>query len=340
MKRIFFSILLTLGVSACNLPGFPVETTSPPITYIPPASSSLPGTVDTQAPFDGSLVVVGSDLLEGVAYTTYQIPGDPFRFVCQSPCQLSQDYIYAEYAGFRPAHARLIQILGIDTLPELQPVDMHLELMNSICSEQPSGHAYIYADRHQAYTCTEGPGWYPTQEEVIQKAALAGEQYFPLHEYMHTIFFGRISGRAGDFMDYKAEFFHDYVVSVPSYATGGLDPSIFCTFHDGVPTGDYDGWLIPELCRRNGFQFTHLSESLVALDRLYQTGAGVVPTAGYEHPVPSVAQYRDILNTLLGSDTTPAFAAACWPPELFDNSYTSPAGCLKPTSEGTSTPLK
>jgi hypothetical protein len=181
---------------------------------------------------------------------------------------------------------------------------------------------------HQAYTCTDGPGYYPTIEEKIRMAAQLDGQYFPLHEYMHTIFFGRISGTAGNFQDYKAEFFHDFVVPLPSYAIGILDPAGFCSYRDQLPPGDYSGWLISELCRQNGFQLTDLALSLIELDNLYQSGGGQVYQEGYEHPAPSVAQYRDILNRLLGSDTTNAFADACWPPELFGNSYSIPPACL------------
>jgi hypothetical protein len=56
-----------------------------------------------------------------------------------------------------------------------------------------------------------------------------------------------------------------------------------------------------------------------------------------------VAQYRDILTKLLGSDTTPAFAAACWPAALFGNSFSPTAGCQKtPTArpQGTPTTVK
>ena len=80
-------------------------------------------------------------------------------------------------------------------------------------------------------------------------------------------------------------------------------------------------------------------ELTVKLDALYQSGGGQVDVEGYEHPVPSVAQYRDILNRLLGSDTTNAFAAACWPPELFDNSYDALPECVVETIEGTATPV-
>ena len=269
----------------------------------------------------------------------WQIPGDPFRFVCQAPCSLDLEYILAEYAGFRSAHAKLIALTGIDTLPELQPVDMHLDLQDSICQDHPYGHAYIYPSVHQAYTCTEGPGYYPSMEEKTQKAALVESQYFPLHEYMHTIFFGRISGEAGNFHDYKMYFMHDYVVPIPSYAVGILDPA---AIHQLIGTsslsGDYGGWLIAELSTQNGFQLKDLAQSLIELDRIYQSGGGKEIQEGFEHPVPSAAQYRDILNGLLDSDTTGAFAATCWPPELFGNSYSLPSTCQNAASGDVPTP--
>jgi hypothetical protein len=219
-------------------------------------------------------------------------------------------------------------------------VDMHLVLEDSICSELPSGHASIYSGTHQAYTCTNGPGIYATTEETIRNAARPDQQYFPLHEYMHTIFFGRIYGKAGDFEDYKVEWFHDFVVPIPAYATGDLDSAGFCSYRYQDPPGDYGGWLINELCRQNGFQLKHLALSLIELDNLYHSGGGQVSREGYEHPVPSVAQYRDILNRLLGSDTTQAFADACWPPGFFGNSFSIPPACVVPATTGTATPVK
>ena len=294
----------------------------------------------TSTPIPVVPIPVNSIQIEGMPYKAYQIPGDPFRFVCQEPCPLSQEYIYAEYAGFRLAHYHLIQLTGVDTLAELQPVDMHLVLQDSICGELPVGHASIYVHEHQAYTCSDGPGYYPTMEEKIQKASQLEGQYFPLHEFMHTIFFGRISGKAGNFQDYRAEYFHDFVVPIPSYAIGILDPAGFCSYRDPNPPGDYGGWLINELCRQNGFQLKDLAISLIELDKLYQSGGGQNYREGYKHPLPSVAQYRDILNHLLSSDTTQAFADACWPPELFGNSYSLAGACILPTISGSPTPVK
>ena len=253
MRKIFLAFTCIL-MMACNLG----RVVSPPVEPGPgdqeaPASiadqASEPATAATSipaatipAPVEGTAtpiavfpIPVTPVQIEGVLYNAYQIPGDPFRFVCPEPCPLDLQYIYAEYAGFRAAHSRLIELTGIDTLPELQPVDMHLDLTDSICKDAPYGHAYVYSGTHQAYTCSEGPGYYPTVEEKIRMAATLDGQYFPLHEYMHTIFFGRISGKAGDFEDYKAYYFHDYVVHIPSYAIGTLNIDGFCTYRDMAP---------------------------------------------------------------------------------------------------------
>jgi hypothetical protein len=309
----------TTSLPSATIPA-PVEATSTPIVVVP--------------------IPVSSVQIEGMPYNAYQNPGDPFRFVCPEPCPLDPQYIYAAYAGFRAGHAKLIELTGIDTLPELQPVDMHLDLTDSICSDAPYGHAYVYSSAHQAFTCSEGPGYYPTIEEKIRMAATLDGQYFPLHEYMHTFFFGRLSGKAGDFEDYKAPFFHDYVVQIPSYAIGDLNLAEFCSYR-GLAPGDYGGWLVNDLCQQNGFQLKDLAPSLIELDKLYQSNEGQVEQEGYAHPAATVAQYRDILNHLLGSDTTPAFAAVCWPPGLFGNSYSpGPACAAAPAMDATPTPVQ
>lgn len=220
MIRIFLaSILLAVGLAGCNLPEAPgrgkpsaptddmqIFTQAPeatggstltPITIVPQTSEATGASTST--PIAIVPVPVSSIQIEGVPYKAYQMPGDPFRFVCQEPCPLDLQYIYTEYAGFRLAHAKLIELTGVDTLAELQPVDMHLVFEDSICSQFPYGHAYLYSHAHQAYTCTDGPGYYPTIEEKIRMAAQLDGQYFPLHEYMHTIFYGRIFREGREF---------------------------------------------------------------------------------------------------------------------------------------------
>ncbi|MBN2084574.1 MAG: hypothetical protein JW748_05065 [Anaerolineales bacterium] len=343
MRRIFLVSTLLL-VLACNLvlgASTPAQTalqgSKTPESAGPTVEAAVTG---TSAPAEIVPVPVTSVQIEGMPYSAYQIPGDPFRFVCQDPCPHDPQFIYAEYAGFRLAHAMLIQLTGVDTLAELQPVDMHLGFEDGICRNYPGGHAFIYAHTRQAYTCTDGPGFYATIEETIRMAAQPEAQYFPLHEYMHTIFFGRISSRAGEYANHKVRSFHDFVNPIPSYAIGILDPAEFCSYHDPLAWGDFNGRLISELCRQNNFTLPDLALSLIELDKLYSSGGGQVDEEGYEHPVPTVAQYRDILNALLGSDTTPTFAAACWPPELFGNSYSLVGACIQPTISGSPTSIK
>jgi hypothetical protein len=343
MRKIFLLVTLLL-LLACNLvtvASTPSQTGSQGIRTLESTGPAPEATgLGTPEPAKIVPIPVSSVQIEGVPYQAYQIPGDPFRFVCQEPCPHDPQFIYAKYASFRLAHAMLIQLTGADTLAELQPVDMHLGYEDGICQVHPGGHASIYAHTHQAYTCTDGPGLSATFEETIRLAAQPEEQYFPLHEYMHTIFFGRISERVGDNWYNHAGDFHDFVNPIPSYAIGILNPAEFCSYRFSIPPGDFKGWLINELCRRNGFQLPDLALSLIQLDKLYLSGGGQVIEEGFEHPVPTVAQYRDILNGLLGSDTTPAFAAACWPPELFGNSYSLTGACFQPTISGSPTSVK
>ncbi len=343
MIRIFLAAsILLVGLASCNLPRAPGEgITSDPTEVVQINSQATAVTGEGTSTASAIVPIpVNSVQIEGVPYKAYQIPGDPFRFVCQEPCQLDEQYIFAEYTGFRLAHPMLIRLTGVDTLTELQPVDMHLVIDDSICRELLGGHAGMYSSTRKAYTCTDGPGYYPTIEEKIQKAAQPEEQYFPLHEYMHTIFFGRISGKVGDFHDVYAEFFHDFVVPLPSYAIGIMNPAEFCSYRNELPSrGDYPLWLISELCQQNGFQLEDVALSLIELDKLYQSGGGQVEL-GYTHRVPTVAQYRDILNRMLGSDTTQAFANACWPAELFGNRYSVPPACLITLEAGTPTPIQ
>ena len=115
MNRIFLaSIILAVGLAGCNFPGFrgggiPSTPTGEVQITAQAAEATSEG---TPASAEIVPIPVSSIQIEGVPYSAYQIPGDPFRFVCQEPCPLDLQYIYAEYAGFRLAHARLIELTG------------------------------------------------------------------------------------------------------------------------------------------------------------------------------------------------------------------------------------
>src|SRR3954451_25322582 len=64
--------------------------------------------------------------IEGKPYDAYQDPAETFRIVCASPCAIDEATVFAKYAGMREAKHLLVDATGIDTLPQLQPVDVHL----------------------------------------------------------------------------------------------------------------------------------------------------------------------------------------------------------------------
>jgi hypothetical protein len=101
-----------------------------------------------------------------------------------------------------------------------------------------------------------------------------------------------------------------------------------CWYWTGDPIGEFGGDLLPRLCAHNGFTLAKWRESLLALDALYQSGEGT-QTQGFTHPSVSPAQYRQLLNEALGSDTSESFAKACWPADLFGESYTLNEVCQR-----------
>jgi hypothetical protein len=332
--RKYLPVMFLLITLACNLPvggrapatpnsqdmqGSSPENTIPRITD-PAASTPL-----TIVP-----IPVREIRIDEEPYQGYQAPGDPFRFVCPSPCPIDPELIYAQYAGFRSAHEILIRLIGVDTLPELQPVDIHIANDGKCGKLEELGNlAYaIFDDNFRAYACTfifeysEGAGGTAYSPE---DAVRLDRQAVLIHEYLHTVFFGRTSMRIGAF--------HDFVTPVALYVWDERpEDDFFCDYHPQTPPGDMGGYLLQELCRRNGLTWEKLALSLVELDRVYQSGEGKLEE-GFQHPVPSMVQLRESFNRVLGSDTAQAFIHACWPSNLFGEEYTLPAACTDRTPE-------
>ncbi|MEO8802421.1 MAG: hypothetical protein ABI304_04050 [Rudaea sp.] len=79
--------------------------------------------------FASATVVHGSDTLLGNTYDTWQEPSDTtWRFACQTPCAIPLPTLQAAAAGFQAAKQQLLNLSDIDTVPELQPVDIFFEL--------------------------------------------------------------------------------------------------------------------------------------------------------------------------------------------------------------------
>jgi hypothetical protein len=305
-------------------PVLPVEATSPPT--VPPGSAPL------------EIVPVPSTevLIDGVPYLSYQIPGDPFRFVCQQPCKGNPASIQGQYAGFSRARQLLIQMTGIDTLTEIQPVDIHLTNDNKCGNlDQAGALSFAWYDLPgNAYVCTflfEYRG-VDGENYTAELASAMYNQTIFVHEYLHTFFFGRLPQEAGAL--------HDLVTPLAIHVTGeDQAEAAFCAYHPVTPPGDFNGNLVWELCRQNGFNLQAFKTSLMELDALFQAGGGTEPQ-GFSKPTPSMAQYRAILDRLLGGSTRQAFADACWSAALFGDDYQLSEACLHPTPAPTPTPLK
>jgi hypothetical protein len=336
MRKLCLLLVLFI-LTACNLKAAASTSISSleqgNSTVILPSDTGLP----TLTPLSILPVPSSTATIEGAAYDVFQASGDPFRFVCPHPCTVDPELIFAQYAGFRAAYEIMLGYTGVDTLAELQPVDLHIK-NDPLCGELSKSPALSYAVRDpggHAYICTflfEYAKGYQGQPYSPEIAVRLDQQVIFIHEYLHTIFFGRTTGNAGAM--------HDFVTPL-AMVVGGLlhGDDELCAYHPESPPGDYGGYLIQQLCAQNGFRLEDLRLSLIELDSLYSSDGGLLQEE-YRHLVPSMVQFREILNRVLGSETSQAFIDACWPARLFDEDYILPESCLyrTPTVKPTAIP--
>jgi hypothetical protein len=334
MRKIF-PILLLFLILGCNL--LAASTGGPPL---PAATVQTPstagGTEQTVAAVTIPDIPESRIQADGAEYLAFQAEDSPYRFLCPEPCATDPELIRAQYAGFDGAHEILRAVVGIDPLPELQPVDFHLR-NDPYCGNLSDSPALSYAGRipdGTAQICTflfeyiEGPGG---RAYLPEDAVRLDQQVILVHEYLHTVFFGRVTQTAGAF--------HDFVTPLGLYIGLGWEGEVdLCEYHPETPPGDYGGYLIQELCARNGFRMEDLPRFLAALDALTQSGGGELDE-GYLQPVPSMRQVRDLLDGILGSETREAFRYACWPATLFGEDYELPLSCTQRTPTLRPTPI-
>ena len=327
MRKIIPPIVLFMML-ACNLPNV-VSAVSTPEQPVPAGDVAA-----TDIPIPIVEVPMSVVQIEGVSYESYQTQGDPFHFVCAQPCSIDQGLIFAEIAGFRNAHERIIQLTGVDILPEQGSVEIHFQF-DSVCGYEMGNGGYAR--------------WYPGETALIcdfmfedtasptgplaapENAAHLDQQWLFIHEYLHMLFLGRLPA--------DVDAFHDFVTPLSFYITylgpDGKESQAgigdLCAYHPESPPGDFGGYLFQNLCIQNGFSLEKLAPAMIELDRLYQSGEGQVQQEGYAHPSASPAQFREILNKVTGSNTRQAFMDACWPASLFGDNYTLSDACLYPT---------
>jgi hypothetical protein len=242
-------------------------------------------------------------MLGGQSYLAYQRPGDTFRIVCQEPCPIDEQYIFARYAGFLAVKNELLALTGIDVLPQMVPVDIHLA-GDSLCgtSGTLTGASFMnFSDGGPgpgSNVClwdlekSREPPPYVARALTVENALARDNQGLLVHEYSHIVLFLR------------HEFSHEWLVRALAYKMEGLAPTLCDAFNQQLaPTA----W---ELCQRNGLDFPQLTASLVELDALYASEQGTEDLYLGVPRATSGFQYHRILDRLLGSDTLAAVVAA------------------------------
>jgi hypothetical protein len=244
--------------------------------------------------------------------------------------------IYSQYAGFKAAREILLKVTGVDTLRELDPVDIHV-MRDPKCPAPREGAWPSYAGHDpggSAYICSfilDSPPGTTGLPYTSQEALSLDHQTALIHEYMRTMFFGRVENNAGAMNDFTTPF--------ALLVTGTLGGTDICKYHPTTPPGDYGGYLIYNLCRDNDFRADKLAPALVALDRLYRRDDGRVDE-GYEHKSPTAAQFREVINDELPGDVREGFRDACWPADLFEDIYTLRSNiCSQPRPTVEPTPV-
>ncbi len=273
------------------------------------------------APLHAALIV-GSDTLQGNAYTTYQEVGETtFRFVCKAPCPIPLATLQAASDGFRAVKPELLAFAGLDTLPAVRPVDIAFET-NSICPRV--GNAAAYAGLYQPYGF--GPGqprrgkvclflWDYQQAGQIDyftpaAAGLRSSQTLIVHEYAHIIFAARFHYGGEDFVRYW------------SYMIGGGVPLPQGMCSQNLVT--YRGAMVYELCQRFGADDSDLAFAVAGLDNVYQSNQG------YHAGEASMAQLRMILDQRFGTYTGDMFLDLGYGPQhvggVFHGTPSPPTG--------------
>jgi hypothetical protein len=240
-------------------------------------------------------------------YRAYQNPGDTFRIVCPEPCPVDPNVIAAFHSGFAQAAQQTVQFFGLDILPSLKPIDLHIandtwcgnfhEGLTGDSSTYPA-----YSGLSTAYGCF----WYADRTDFFEpftaeNVAQVSYHLLTVHEYTHPIFFGR------HFYSYE-----DFAKTASFFVSGiGGAPPIRDACDDSLSPIN-QGRLPWAMCKINGFSYSRLPAAMQQLDALYRSGAGKIDQG--VPPKTSVFQFRKILNGLLGSDTRDAFLSTLIPP--------------------------
>ncbi len=249
-------------------------------------------------------------------YRAYHFSGDTFRVICQEPCNLDEETIYALYWGFKKAHKLTVDFMGgVDVPAKSLPVDIHVN-DDDTCIEyipgQASGYYSFYPLGPSQWTDKPFLCLYYVEKaatavtfNVPRFAAFVPENFVQLwihlltvHEYSHVILHDllrpyiiseNIVKPASFYVAGRVnwDFTNDSLVGV-RYVTDPCDPML---------GSEYSGKIIFELCTQFGMTYVDFRQSISQLDNL-RNSQGHATT---------VEDWKLILDDILDVDTTQAF---------------------------------
>ena len=253
-----------------------------------------------------------------VQYVAYQNPGDTFRIVCPNPCPVDPDVIAAFHSGFAQAAQQTIQFFGLDILPALKPIDLHIANDTWCGSYQPgfTGDSSTYP-ASSGLTTAYGCFWYADRPDFFEpftaeNVSRVSYHLLTVHEYTHPIFFGRHFWSYEDFAK-ASSFFVSGVAGAPPIRDA-CDDDLYPINQGRLP------WA---LCHDDGFSYAKLPAAMQQLDALFRSGEGAIDQG--IPPETSVFQFRKILNGVIGSDTRDAFLSILLPPDQVEDDAALPA---------------
>ena len=273
-------------------------------------------------PVNSTVVTIKGDWFghttPAASYVAYRNPGDTFRILCPSPCPVDPNVIAAFHAGFAQAAQRTIGFFGVDILPALAPIDLHIA-NDTWCGSYHAGltgDSSVYppsSGLSTAYGCF----WYADRPDFFEpftaeNVSQVSYHLLTVHEYTHPIFFDRHFFSYEDFAK-AASFFVSGNAGTPPI-TDACDENLY-------PINQ--GRLVWALCRDDGFSYADLPAAMRQLDALYHSGKGAIDQG--IPPKTSVFQFREVLNGVLGTDTRDAFLAALTPPGDVEDDAILPA---------------
>lgn len=250
-------------------------------------------------------------------YRAYRNPGDTFRIICPEPCPVDPNVIAAFHFGFSQAAQQTVQFFGLDILPSLQPIDLHIanDTWCGAFHEGLTGDSSAYPES-SGLTTAYGCFWYANRPDFFEpftadNVAQVSYHLLTVHEYTHPIFFGRHYYSYEDFAK-TASFFVSGI--------GGAPPIRDACDNHLYPLNQ--GRLPWALCRIDGFSYSDLPAAMQQLDALYRSGAGAIDQG--IPPKTSVFQFRKILEGVLGADTRDAFLSTLIPPAQVEDDAVLP----------------